>query len=78
MTRRERDEVMRYAGQLQGIASMLIPDECEDEEDDYCTIILINKLMDLASDLEFLAKGTDRLNIPKNIVPLKGGDGDDV
>ena len=77
MTRRERDEVMRYAGQLEGIAGVLVPDECEDEED-HCTIVLINKLMDLASDLECLAKGVDRIDIPKNIISLKGGDGDDV
>lgn len=79
MTRHERDEVMRYVGQLEGICSVIAPVEGEYEED---STIIFEKLKEIASDLECLVKGYDKLG-PSNLTVFtgpaqEGGDGDDV
>lgn len=85
MTRRERDECMRYVGQLEGILAIIAPVEGEYEED---TTIIFNKLNDIKNDLECLVKGYDRFDVAKLMVPvdgitstsepIEGGDDDDV
>lgn len=85
MTRRERDECMRYVGQLEGILAIIAPVEGEYEED---TTIIFNKLNDIKNDLECLVKGYDRFDAAKFMVPvdgftstsepIEGGDDDDV
>ena len=67
MTRNERDDVMFYAGKLEGIATMLFDGDPNDEEDNSGFIKQI--LKDISSDLGAVAKGADS---------LKGGDEDDV
>lgn len=85
MTRHERDECMRYVGQLEGILAIIAPVEGEYEED---TTIIFNKLNDIKNDLECLVKGYDRFDVTKFMAPvdgitstsgpIEGGDDDDV
>ena len=85
MTRHERDECMRYVGQLEGILSVIAPVEGEYEED---SAIIFDKINDIKNDLESLAKSYDRFDVTKLMVPvdgiastsepIEGGDGDDV
>lgn len=84
MTRHERDECMRYVGQLEGLLSVIAPVEGEYEED---STIIFNKINDIKNDLECLVKGYDRFDAGKFLIkndiattsePIEGGDGDDV
>lgn len=84
MTRHERDECMRYVGQLEGLLSVIAPVEGEYEED---STIIFNKINDIKNDLECLVKGYDRFDVTKFRIknditstsePIEGGDDDDV
>ena len=80
MTRRERDEVMRYVGQLEGLLACLIPIPGDETEAD--TEIILDRIRCIANDLECLAKGYDKFP-PSNLTVFtsasqEGGDGDDV
>ena len=85
MTRHERDECMRYVGQLEGLLSVITPVEGDYEED---STFIFNKLNDIKNDLECLVKGYDRFDATKLMVkedgfattsePIEGGDEDDV
>lgn len=85
MTRHERDECMRYVGQLEGLLAVITPVEGEYEED---STFIFNKLNDIKNDLECLVKGYDRFDVTKFMVPvdgttstsgpIEGGDDDDV
>lgn len=84
MTRHERDECMRYVGQLEGLLSVIAPVEGEYEED---STIIFNKINDIKNDLECLVKGYDCFDAGKFLIkndiattsePIEGGDGDDV
>lgn len=84
MTRYERDECMRYVGQLECLLTLINPVEGEYEED---TADIINLIRDIANNLECLAKGWDRFDVTKALAkenletagkPAEGGDGDDV
>ena len=82
MTRRERDELMRYVGILEGFCMFLRTDDGDEDTD-----FVRNNLMGVASDMEGLARGVDKFDISKIVVmkpvtttsePLEGGDDDDV
>lgn len=62
MTRNERDSVMNYAGMIRGICATLEFDGIEyDSEEDYKFMESLRiKFMDIASDLECVAKGIDK------------------
>lgn len=80
MTRHERDEVMRYVGQLEGLLVCLAPVPGDETEAD--TEFILDRVRCIANDLECLAKGYDRFPLSNLTVltsaPQKGGDGDDV
>jgi len=80
MTRRERDELMRYVGMLEGFCMFLITDDGDEDTD-----FVRNNIASIASDMEALARGVDKFNISRVMTPivmtsepLEGGDGDDV
>ena len=81
MTRRERDEIMRYVGQVEGLLSVMTPAEGEYEED---SAFIFDRFKEIANDLECLARGLDKFDIPKvstlaiSNPSREGGDGDDV
>lgn len=83
MTRHERDECMRYVGQLEGLLAVIVPVEGDYEED---STIIFNKIKDIANDLECLVKGYDKPMPIRDISatcvtssePIEGGDDDDV
>lgn len=82
MTRRERDELMRYVGMLEGFCCFLRTDDGDED-----TEFVRGNIMGIAQDMEALARGLDKFDISKGLVPidsattskpLEGGDGDDV
>lgn len=62
MTRNERDSIMNYVGMIRGICSTFdmggVEYEC-DEDREYM-VSLRERLIDIAMDLECIAKGLDR------------------
>lgn len=78
MKAKEREEIMRYVGQLEGLCMTMYTD------DDQETAFIHDKLMSIASDIEAVVKGYDHYDIPNLTMmrttsgPLEGGDDDDV
>jgi hypothetical protein len=83
MTRRERDEVMRCVGRLEGILSLIAPAEGDYEKD---TRIMIDGISEVTLWLESVARGIDPFDISDFLAKTiaepcdscEGGDGDDV
>lgn len=83
MTRRERDEVMRCVGRLEGMLALISPVEGEYEED---SKILIDGISEVTLRLESVVRGIDPYDISdflaktitKPCENCEGGDDDDV
>lgn len=74
MNCREQRELMRNVGRLEGIVSLMIPEDPDDTD----TIHLIDQIRDIAHDMEALASGADHFDISKYIQKIRSEEFDNL